>query len=246
MRSAQQVVRSAQRVSSTRELPQARLQRHRGLGDQPRLVADLLGRRRARAGASVRKGGVRRGHQLHRHRQRLRPRRLRDAARRSPRRARALVIRARHEGVLRNVAHRPRPVGGADPQADRRLPSTAADRLRRSLPVPPLRRADAAGGDDDRAHRGRARRQGASHRLQRVAGGADRRGACAPGRRALRLQPAAVLDGLAGARGRGDPAVHAGGHLPDRVVAARAGRAHRQVPPRRAAAVATPARRARR
>ena len=56
------------------------------------------------------------------------------------------------------------------------------------------------------------------------------------GRRALGLEPAAVLDAVARARGRGDPAVRARGHLPDRVVAARPGRAHRQVPPGRAAA----------
>ena len=45
------------------------------------------------------------------------------------------------------------------------------------------------------------RGQGAPHRLQRVAGGADRRVARAAGRRALGLQPAAVLDAVADARG---------------------------------------------
>ncbi len=79
-------------------------------------------------------------------------------------------------------------------------------------------------------------RQGALHRLQRVARAADRRVAGAAGRRALGLQPAAVLDALARARGGGDPAVRARGDLADRVVAARAGRAHRQVPARVAAA----------
>ena len=34
--------------------------------------------------------------------------------------------------------------GPADPQADRRVAGAAADRLRRPLPVPPLRRPDAA------------------------------------------------------------------------------------------------------
>ena len=53
---------------------------------------------------------------------------------------------------------------------------------------------------------------------------------------AVRLQPAAVLDAVARARGGGDPAVRTGGHLADRVVAACAGCAHGQVPPRRAAA----------
>ena len=46
--------------------------------------------------------------------------------------------------------------------------------------------------------------------------------------------------------GRGLPALRAGGHRPDRLVAARAGDPHRQVPPRRRAAPRTRARRARR
>ena len=53
---------------------------------------------------------------------------------------------------------------------------------------------DAARGDDGGAQRGRPRGQGAGDRLQRVDGGADRGRARAPGRRALRLEPAAVLD----------------------------------------------------
>ena len=46
-------------------------------------------------------------------------------------------------------------------------------------------------------------------------------------RREVRLEPAAVLDALARARARRDPAVRRERHLADRVVAARAGRAHR-------------------
>ena len=41
--------------------------------------------------------------------------------------------------------------------------------------------SDAAGGDDGRADRGRGGRQGALHRLQRVAGGADREALALPG-----------------------------------------------------------------
>jgi hypothetical protein len=91
----------------------------------------------------------------------------------------------------------PRPVRAADPQADRRVAAAAAHRLRGPLPVPPLRQRDAAGGDDGGARRGRALRQGALHRLQRVAGGEDRGVARAPRRGALGLQPAAVLDAVA-------------------------------------------------
>ena len=50
------------------------------------------------------------------------------------------------------------------------------------------------------------------------------------------LQPAAVQHDLAGHRGRGRPAVREGGDRPDRLVADRPGRAHRQVPARRRAA----------
>ena len=49
--------------------------------------------------------------------------------------------------------------------------------------------------------RGRPRRQGPLHRLQRVAGGEDLRVARPPRRRALGLQPAPVLDAVAQPRG---------------------------------------------
>ena len=45
-----------------------------------------------------------------------------------------------------------------------------------------------------------------------------------------RLQPAAVLDAVAGHRGRGGADLRGAGHRPDRLVADRAGRADRQVP----------------
>ena len=79
--------------------------------------------------------------------------------------------------------------------------------------------------------------QGALPRLQRVDG--RRRSQAAAGaarRRAVRLQPAAVLAALARARAGGDPALRGARDLADRLVAARAGRADGQVPPRRAAA----------
>ena len=50
------------------------------------------------------------------------------------------------------------------------------------------------------------------------------------------LQPAAVLDAVAGHRGRGRPGLRGAGHRPDRLVADRPGRADRQVPAGPAAA----------
>ena len=50
------------------------------------------------------------------------------------------------------------------------------------------------------------------------------------------LQPAAVLDAVAGDRGRGRPDLPRAGPRPDRLVAGRPGRAHRQVPAGPAAA----------
>ena len=98
--------RSRQRVARGRyELPQARPQRDRGLRDQPRLLADLFRRRRAGAVRGLRESGVRRGDQLHRHRQRLRQRRLGDACwgRCSPATGRS-ELRARDKGLLRTMS----------------------------------------------------------------------------------------------------------------------------------------------
>ena len=77
----------------------------------------------------------------------------------------ARLVRAGDEGLLPDGAARPRALAQADPQADRRLAGAAADRLRRPLPVPPLRRHGAAAGDDGRADRGRRGGQGAPHRV---------------------------------------------------------------------------------
>ena len=68
----------------------------------------------------------------------------------------------------------------------------------------------------------------------------------ATGARQVRLKPAAIFAAVARARGRGDPAVRRQRHLADRLVAARPGRAQRQIRSRQAAAAATRARRARR
>ena len=112
-----------------------------------------------------------------------------------------------------------------------------ADRLRRPLPVPPLRHRDADRGDDGGADRGGRVGQGALHRLQRV----DARSRSAPGSRSegaakfvssqpqynmiWRAPEAEVLRALRRER-----------DLADRLVAARPGGADRQVRARRGAA----------
>ena len=80
--------------------------------------------------------------------------------------------------------------------------------------------------------------QGALHRRLGVARRGDPGGARAGPRAAdpAGLQPAAVLDALAGHRGRGRADLRGARHRPDRLVADRAGRADRQVPAGPAAA----------
>ena len=107
---------------------------------------------------------------------------------RDPARLRTRLVRARDQGLLPDGPARPRPLAQADPQADRRLAGAAADRLRRPLPVPPLRRHRRARGDDGRADRGRRVRQGAVDRLLRVARGQDRGGFVAARGREVRLR----------------------------------------------------------
>ena len=93
--------------------------------------------------------------------------------------------------------------------------------------------ADAAGGDDAGADRGRAGRQGALHRLQRVARRSGSSEALAlPGvAKFVSSQPQYSALWRA-PEARGHPAVRAPRDLADRVVAARPGRADRQVPRR--------------
>ena len=93
------------------------------------------------------------------------------------------VLRARDQDLLSDVGNRPRPLRKADRKTARRLAAAAANRLRRPLSVPPLRRRDADRGDDGGADRRCALRQGATHRVQRVDAAADprRRSRC-PGR----------------------------------------------------------------
>ena len=157
---------------------------------------------------------------------------------RDPFRPPARLLHAGDQGVGPDVGRpgRPRPVGGADRQADRRLARAPADRLRRPLPGAPLRSRRPDRGDHRGAPAGRRRRQGTLPGLQRVDARADPGGDRHRRARPVRLLAAAVLDALAGARGRAVPAVRGQRHLPDRLVAAGPGGADRQVPGRAGAA----------
>ncbi len=127
-------------------------------------------------------------------------------------------------------------------KAARRIAQAPPHRLCRSLPMPPLRLRHPARGDDGGADPRRRKRQDPLHRLLRMARrphqGRDR-----PRRRRpcdeVRLEPAAIFLALARAGGRGDPALRRQRHLADRLVAARPGRAQRQIRSGRAAAAGT-------
>ena len=112
-----------------------------------------------------------------------------------------------------------------------RLTDAAADRPHRSLPGAPLRLRDAARGDDDGVRRPGAQRQGPLHRRLRVDRRTDTCGA-RPRDRAedsVLLEPAAVLDAVAGHRAEGRADLRRARDRPDRLVTNRSGRAHREV-----------------
>src|SRR4029079_16528509 len=90
-------------------------------------------------------------------------------------------------------------------------------------PGAPLRPGRARRGDDRGAPAGRRLRQGALPRLQRVDDRADPGRARRRGTRPVRLLAAAVLDAVAGARGRTVPALGGQRDLADLLVAARPG-----------------------
>ncbi|EGJ75002.1 putative oxidoreductase [Streptomyces sp. Tu6071] len=130
-----------------------------------------------------------------------------------------------------------RRVGFAQVPAElaRRLAAPDGHRLRRHLLLAPLRPRHPAGGDDGRARDRRPAGQGAVRGCLLVLLGADRRGGPHPARagRSRAHPPALVLDDRAVDR-EGQPPRHAGDgrdglHL---LRAARAGRAHGQVPGR--------------
>ena len=122
------------------------------------------------------------------------------------------------------------PVAGADPQADRRFAAAAAGGLRRPLPVPPLRPETTPLEETMEAlsevvRTGKARWIG----FTEWSPDADRGRLRHARRRAVRLQPAAVFAALAAAGGEGHPALRGQRRLADRLVAARPGRALRQI-----------------
>ena len=230
-------------IGSGHGVPLPRPQRPQDQRDHLRQLADprVPGRERRRAARASRRPR-RRDHHL-RHRRRLRQRRGRDGARRGARRAsagRAWRSSPRSTG-------RPGPTGPNDSGLSRKHIMESIDGSLRRLQTDyvdlyqahrydtetPLEETMQAFADVVRA--GKALYIGG----QRVDRRADPRRPRA-GRRARHpagLQPAAVLDAVAGHRGRGRADVRgARASSPDRLVADRAGRADRQVPARPAAA----------
>ena len=161
--------------------------RTRRLGDSDLQVSEISlgswltysGRRRGGRDRRVHPRRVRRRHQLLRHRQRLRARRRRGGLGRDPRRLPARGLRARDEGLLPDVRHRPRALARAD------RTSRSTPRWRGCRPTTSTSTSATAStrtsdrGHDGGADRGRPRRQGPLPGLQRV----DARSRSAPASR---------------------------------------------------------------
>ena len=146
---------------------------------------------------------------------------------------RALPRRADHldQGRLRHVARPVRRVGLAQVPAREPRPVAGADgpRLRRPLLLAPLRSGDAARGDDRRARHRRAAGEGALRRHLVLLGREDARGRgdrTRP-RHADRDPPAVVLDAQPLDRAGAARRARGRGHRLHRLLAARAGDAHR-------------------
>ncbi len=113
---------------------------------------------------------------------------------------------------------------------------SAEDRSHRSLPVPSLRRINAACRDDGGPDRGHPAGQGALYRLRRVAARQDRGGGGAEGRCAVRFEPTAIFPALALSADRYFPPLRRFRHYPDRLVPACPGRFDGEIQSRRASA----------
>ena len=165
------------RIACRHELPDTRTQRTEDHRDQLRELDHpwRTGRGRHRDGLRAR-GARRRDHHLrHRRCLRRRPGRGRDGPGplgHPPRGPGDL-----HQGVLadRSRPQRPRAVAQAHHGIDRCLAAAPGNRLRRSLPGPPLRSRDAARGDHGRPGRRGSGGQGALHRRLRMDRGRDPR-----------------------------------------------------------------------
>ena len=218
---------------------QARVERPRGLGDLARLVAHLRRRRRARpdrARAPTRPSTPASTSST-------RPTSTAAAPRRAPRARSSRRGRATRTCWRRRSGSRCRTRDrGLSRGADAKQIDASLARLQTDyVDLYQCHRFDpdvAARGDDARrSPRSSRAGQGALPRLQRVDARADPGGARrSPGVAMFVSLAAAVLDALAGAGGRGLPALRGERDRADRLVAARAGRADRQVPPGRGAA----------
>src|SRR3954451_8852395 len=117
-------------------VPPPRLERAPGLGDQPRVLADVRRRRRTRPRRSVRREGIRGRHQLHRYRERLRARRRGVVPRRGARGTSPRLIRPRDQALLADE-RRQRALAPTGLQAARAVPAPAEDGLPRPVSMPP-------------------------------------------------------------------------------------------------------------
>ena len=140
------------------------------------------------------------------------------------------------EGRLRHVAGPVRRVGLAQVPAREPRPEPRAHgaRLRRHLLLAPLRPGDAARGDDGRARHRRPAGQGAVRGHLLLLGGEDARGGRDPARprHAAPHPPAVVLDAEPLDRARPPRRARRARRRLHRLLAARAGDAHRPVPGR--------------
>ena len=151
----------------------------------------------------------------------------------------ALPRRAGHldQGRLRHVARPVRRVGLAQVPARQPRPEPAAHgpRLRRHLLLAPLRPGHAARGDDGRARHRRPPGQGALRRHLVLLGRADRarrRRSCASSARRCSSTSRPTRCSTAGSRTDLLDVLERGGRRLHRVLAARAGPAHRPLPRR--------------